>query len=566
MEVIQTQAGNSSGARAAIFFLSLSFWTSQVCVSVSARVLLSPLLRSRRLTAYLTRLRPPGRRLRHRRLDRPAGPAPELHRRPPGESSLPDTPRRNALTVCFPFSGAGPLHYRRHRVRHPALAAGKQRRVCACLWIAPEQSADVPRPGLLPSLVPSSRHLHQRAELVQHLPRAAGRQCVPSVSPSPLPSPALKTPTPPPTVMITDYMIVRKQKIQLSHLYIADSSSSYWFWHGASLPRSIVALLAHAEPPPTLLLLPPGLNLKAPLVWALSVFPSFPGFVSTISKGKIIVPTGWVHTSYLAWILGASRPASPVVTCPRVRADAHLPLVQASRFPARCGSSSTSFRRRPALARSTTLTCASKRNPSRPSTRRAAPRARRPRRPSRRRPSLVSRIRSALRAACWGSSLPRPSSLPSTSPPPPPHATRTPLLPVISLAHLPRPPRPSLYMPRPHCGCPPLDHDHPSHARGRPLTPCKPTRPSLAISPAESPPRRSFAQPTARALNPAARGEGGGGRSTWSARAARARGQRAGKGPTHEPKETKSARLAPLVLSTSLRKRTAGSAASAAET
>ncbi|KAL7412540.1 NCS1 nucleoside transporter family [Mrakia frigida] len=79
-------------------------------------------------------------------------------------------------------------------------------------------------------------------------------------------------------IMIADYFFLRHQKIQLSHLYIADFSSNYWFWH--------------------------GINLKAPLVWAISVFPSLPGWMSILSKGKISVSEGWIHCSYLAWPLG----------------------------------------------------------------------------------------------------------------------------------------------------------------------------------------------------------------------------------------------------------------------
>lgn len=47
-----------------------------------------------------------------------------------------------------------------------------------------------------------------------------------------------------------------------------------------------------------------GVNPRAVICWALAVFPSMPGFVSSVTKGRIAVPIGWVHTSYLAWILG----------------------------------------------------------------------------------------------------------------------------------------------------------------------------------------------------------------------------------------------------------------------
>ncbi|KAL7415618.1 NCS1 nucleoside transporter family [Mrakia frigida] len=79
-------------------------------------------------------------------------------------------------------------------------------------------------------------------------------------------------------IMIADYFVVRRQNLRLSHLYIANTSSIYWFWH--------------------------GLNPKALVVWALAVFPSLPGWISVLSKGKISMAQGWVLTSYLAWPLG----------------------------------------------------------------------------------------------------------------------------------------------------------------------------------------------------------------------------------------------------------------------
>lgn len=67
-------------------------------------------------------------------------------------------------------------------------------------------------------------------------------------------------------------------------------------------------MITHSSSLPALasvFLLRSGLNWKAVVVWALAVFPSLPGFASTLSRGKIkTVSIGWVHTSYLAWPLG----------------------------------------------------------------------------------------------------------------------------------------------------------------------------------------------------------------------------------------------------------------------
>lgn len=102
--------------------------------------------------------------------------------------------------------------------------------------------------------------------------------------------------------MISDYTFVRSSRLKLSHLYIANDSSNYWFYHGEILDVAFLHVCSADQRRRVSL----GLNLRAPVIWALAIFPSFPGFLSTVSKGKIAVPIGWVHTSYLAWILGAS--------------------------------------------------------------------------------------------------------------------------------------------------------------------------------------------------------------------------------------------------------------------
>ncbi|CED85462.1 Uridine permease/thiamine transporter/allantoin transport [Phaffia rhodozyma] len=79
-------------------------------------------------------------------------------------------------------------------------------------------------------------------------------------------------------IMFADYFVLRRQKVRLSHLYTPNYSSDYWFFH--------------------------GVNLKAPFVWACSIGPSLPGFISTVTKGKVVVSLKLVRLSYLAWPLG----------------------------------------------------------------------------------------------------------------------------------------------------------------------------------------------------------------------------------------------------------------------
>lgn len=80
-------------------------------------------------------------------------------------------------------------------------------------------------------------------------------------------------------IMMADYFLIRKQQLKLSDLYRGDRESIYWFTA--------------------------GFNLRAFAVWALAMFPSFPGFLYTVSSGSIYVSPAWQHTAYLGWILGA---------------------------------------------------------------------------------------------------------------------------------------------------------------------------------------------------------------------------------------------------------------------
>lgn len=88
-------------------------------------------------------------------------------------------------------------------------------------------------------------------------------------------------------IMMADYFLIRRQTLKLSDLYRPDSSSIYWFNH--------------------------GFNPRAFVVWALAVFPCLPGWLNSVSSGSIKVSIGWVHVSYLGWLLGASSiPPDPV--------------------------------------------------------------------------------------------------------------------------------------------------------------------------------------------------------------------------------------------------------------
>ena len=88
-------------------------------------------------------------------------------------------------------------------------------------------------------------------------------------------------------VMISDFVLIRKQNMKLSSLvrnlspmlslltqqYECNPSSSYYYWK--------------------------GVNWRAPVAWAIGVAPLFPGFLSTVSTVKI--NQGLVKVYYLCW-------------------------------------------------------------------------------------------------------------------------------------------------------------------------------------------------------------------------------------------------------------------------
>ncbi|KAF5364301.1 hypothetical protein D9756_001139 [Leucocoprinus leucothites] len=79
-------------------------------------------------------------------------------------------------------------------------------------------------------------------------------------------------------IMFTEYHVLRRRKIKLSHLFLPTSKSNYWFSH--------------------------GINWKAPVAWVLGVFPSMPGFSAAVTPTKVSVSDRWTHVYYMSWFLG----------------------------------------------------------------------------------------------------------------------------------------------------------------------------------------------------------------------------------------------------------------------
>lgn len=86
-------------------------------------------------------------------------------------------------------------------------------------------------------------------------------------------------------VMVTDYFWVRKQRIELSHLYTSSPEGAYWFWH--------------------------GFNWRGILVWVVCFAPSLPGMISTINP-SIDVGQGAMNYYRGNYIFSKRTPSSPL--------------------------------------------------------------------------------------------------------------------------------------------------------------------------------------------------------------------------------------------------------------
>ncbi|RDW82878.1 NCS1 nucleoside transporter family protein-2 [Coleophoma crateriformis] len=83
-----------------------------------------------------------------------------------------------------------------------------------------------------------------------------------------------------PTVgmMISSYFVVNRCKINVDDLFLGNSQSTYWFTY--------------------------GVDWRAIIAWIFGVFPSFPGFLASVSPG-IRVTVGWTHLYDLCFISGS---------------------------------------------------------------------------------------------------------------------------------------------------------------------------------------------------------------------------------------------------------------------
>ncbi|KAK7445174.1 hypothetical protein VKT23_009605 [Stygiomarasmius scandens] len=77
-------------------------------------------------------------------------------------------------------------------------------------------------------------------------------------------------------LMITDYVVVRRRKLRLVHLYTPTKDSIYWYTY--------------------------GINFRAVIAWLNGVWPLMPGFIAAVQNKT--TSAGWTRTYYLAWLFG----------------------------------------------------------------------------------------------------------------------------------------------------------------------------------------------------------------------------------------------------------------------
>ncbi|RPD58302.1 NCS1 nucleoside transporter family [Lentinus tigrinus ALCF2SS1-7] len=79
-------------------------------------------------------------------------------------------------------------------------------------------------------------------------------------------------------VMVSDYLVVRRSRLRLAHLYMPKPASIYYFTY--------------------------GVNFRAVVAWIFGVWPLMPGFINAVSPSPVGISEGWTRCYDLAWPLG----------------------------------------------------------------------------------------------------------------------------------------------------------------------------------------------------------------------------------------------------------------------
>ncbi|KZT22062.1 uracil permease [Neolentinus lepideus HHB14362 ss-1] len=77
-------------------------------------------------------------------------------------------------------------------------------------------------------------------------------------------------------ILLAEYLVVRKQKLRVSHLYRGDPESIYWYWH--------------------------GFNWRVLGPWVMGMWPLMPGFVAGVRGSTVAV--GWTRLFNLTFLVG----------------------------------------------------------------------------------------------------------------------------------------------------------------------------------------------------------------------------------------------------------------------
>ncbi|KAL0568332.1 hypothetical protein V5O48_013654 [Marasmius crinis-equi] len=77
-------------------------------------------------------------------------------------------------------------------------------------------------------------------------------------------------------LMLADYHLIRRYKLKMKDLYVGDSGSIYWYWH--------------------------GIHWRAVLGWILGMFPTLPGLIMTVRNPD--ADNGWVRLFRLTFFVG----------------------------------------------------------------------------------------------------------------------------------------------------------------------------------------------------------------------------------------------------------------------
>ncbi|KAF5374309.1 hypothetical protein D9758_004637 [Tetrapyrgos nigripes] len=97
-------------------------------------------------------------------------------------------------------------------------------------------------------------------------------------------------------LMCTDYVVIKRTKVRLSHLYHPSKDSIYWYTY--------------------------GINFRAAIAWINGVWPLMPGFIARVNEtttGK-----GWTHAFDLSWLFGFFVSGTTYVILCRIWPVKHL--------------------------------------------------------------------------------------------------------------------------------------------------------------------------------------------------------------------------------------------------